>query len=61
MKREFEQNARTSPELYIDVAMVTKDTDGRLALNGPGLPVEAVLRMHRFDQAALLSAMARFF
>jgi aminoglycoside phosphotransferase family enzyme/predicted kinase len=51
-------NRRTAPMLYLGVVAVTRDAAGALALGGDGMPVEWLVRMRRFDQDLLLSAIA---
>ena len=48
-RREVELNRRTAPELYLAVRAVHRDEAGRLALDGPGDPVEWLVEMRRFD------------
>jgi aminoglycoside phosphotransferase family enzyme/predicted kinase len=55
---ELSVNRRTAPELYLDVAPVTAEPSGRLAISGEGEPVEWVLIMRRFDQASLYDRLA---
>jgi len=56
--REIELNAPTAPSIYRDVVSVTRDSVGRLHLDGPGDVVEWVLRMRRFDAADELDKVA---
>jgi len=56
--REVELNRQTAPQLYIGAAAICRDKDGRLNLEGRGEPVEWAVRMRRFDQGALLEAIA---
>lgn len=58
-RRELERNRPAAPEIYQDIVAVTREADGGLALGGEGAPVEWAVRMHRFDQEALLSALAK--
>lgn len=51
-------NRRTAPELYRAVYPVTRDSDGQLAVDGEGQPVDWLLEMQRFPDGALLSTMA---
>jgi hypothetical protein len=53
--RELEVNRPNAPELYLDVVPITRDPNGRLRLGGDSPPLEWALRMHRFEQDALLS------
>src|SRR5512134_1754367 len=54
---EVALNRRTAPRLYLGVVAVTRERDGRLALAGQGTPVDWLVHMARFDQAALLDAL----
>jgi len=58
-RRELELNRRTAPDLYRRVRRLTRESDGRLALDGEGALVDAVLEMARFDEERLLDRMAR--
>ena len=55
---ELRVNARTAPQLYLEVVPVTLDESGAFRLGGEGEAVEWVLRMRRFDQAMLYDRMA---
>src|SRR6185437_6052693 len=55
---ELRVNARTAPQLYLEVVPITLDKDGAFRLGGEGEAVEWVLRMRRFDQAMLYDRMA---
>ena len=55
---ELHVNARTAPQLYLDVVPVTLGEGGTFRLGGDGQAVEWVLRMRRFDQAKLYDRMA---
>ncbi|MFL5533669.1 MAG: aminoglycoside phosphotransferase, partial [Gemmatimonadales bacterium] len=56
---ELRLNRRTAPNLYLGVRRITRETDGRLALDGTGCLVDAVVEMRRFAQEALFDNMAR--
>ena len=58
-EREIALNRRTAPELYLDVEAVVRGADGKLALGGPGEPVEWLVVMKRFDQDGLCDRLAR--
>ncbi len=58
-RREYEINRKTAPGIYDEVTAVTRQPDGALELGGDGTPVEWAVRMRRFDQADLLSSIAR--
>jgi uncharacterized protein len=58
LQAELELNRRTAPMLYRRVVPVTREADGRLKLAGDGTPVEWLLEMARFDQAARLDCLA---
>lgn len=51
-------NRRTAPQIYRRVAAVTREPDGRLALDGTGRPVEWLVDMLRFDDGALCDRLA---
>ncbi|MGE0593096.1 MAG: AAA family ATPase [Vicinamibacterales bacterium] len=55
---EVRLNGRVAPRLYRRVLAVTRQPDGRLALGGPGEPVEWVVEMARFDQEGLFDRLA---
>ena len=56
-EREMTLNAPHAPGLYRGVVAVTREADGSLAVGGRGTPVEWAVRMARFSQDALLSAV----
>ncbi|MDQ2089948.1 bifunctional aminoglycoside phosphotransferase/ATP-binding protein [Marimonas arenosa] len=58
LMRELELNRPAAPTLYRDVVAVTREADGRLALDGAGDPVDWVLRMRRFPAEDELEAVA---
>ncbi len=58
LEAELELNRRTAPMLYHRLVPVTREADGRLILAGAGEPVEWLLEMTRFDQAARLDRLA---
>ncbi len=55
---EVEINRRTAPDLYLGVAAVTREVDGRLTLDGQGQAVDWVVKMRRFDQDTLFDRLA---
>lgn len=55
---EVRVNQRAAPDIYRGVVAVTRETNGSLALNGTGTPIEWLVDMHRFDQVALLDRLA---
>ena len=56
---EVRLNRRTAPTLYLGARTITRERDGRLAFDGAGPMVDAVVEMARFDQARLADAMAQ--
>ncbi len=58
-EREIALNRRTAPELYLGVLAVVRRAGGRLALGGPGEPVEWLVVMTRFDESGLCDRLAR--
>jgi aminoglycoside phosphotransferase family enzyme len=57
--REVEVNREFAPELYVDCVSISRSPTGRLEINGPGEVIEWCVHMRRFDQAALLSNVAK--
>jgi aminoglycoside phosphotransferase family enzyme/predicted kinase len=55
---ELEVNRPFAPELYRRVVPITREADGRLALDGTGEPAEWAVEMHRFDENATLDRLA---
>jgi aminoglycoside phosphotransferase family enzyme/predicted kinase len=55
---ELRLNRRTAPELYRAVRAVTREADGRLALDGRGPAIDWVVEMRRFPADALLLSLA---
>jgi uncharacterized protein len=55
IRRELELNHRFSGDIYRAVRRVTRELDGRLALDGDGETVEWLLEMRRFDPATVLA------
>lgn len=47
-----------APKLYAALHAVTRESDGALALDGAGAPVEWIVEMRRFDQALLFDRLA---
>ena len=58
-ERELQLNSAWAPSLYLKVAAITQDQDGRLGINGDGPAVDYLVAMRRFSQdAALPTALA---
>jgi uncharacterized protein len=55
---ELDINRRAAPGIYLRALAVTRESDGTLALDGRGAPVDWVVEMRRFDQAALFDRLA---
>jgi hypothetical protein len=55
---ELEVNRRFAPQLYRRVVAITRQADGRLALDGKGQPVEWAVEMTRFDENQTLDHVA---
>ncbi|SFI13527.1 hypothetical protein SAMN05216304_1011032 [Bosea sp. OK403] len=56
---ELRLNRRTAPAIYRAVHRITREDNGRLALNGPGKLVDAAIEMARFDDDQLFDRLAR--
>jgi uncharacterized protein len=55
---EIEANRPFAPELYLGVVAITREADGTLALDGPGVPIEWAVEMCRFDETKTLDHLA---
>jgi len=55
---ELAINRRTAPDLYLRVAAITREADGRLAFDGAGAVEEWVVAMRRFDQSTLFDRLS---
>jgi uncharacterized protein len=55
---ELEVNRSAAPQIYRRVVPITRGSDGRLALDGSGTPVEWAVEMRRFDERATLDYLA---
>jgi len=55
---ELEVNRRFAADLYRGVVAVTREADGRLAIDGSGAVVEWAVEMQRFDETRTLDRMA---
>ncbi|MCQ2004127.1 AAA family ATPase [Rhizobium sp. NRK18] len=57
-EKEVALNSRTAPGLYRGVEPIVRTADGSLGFGGAGELVDAVVVMRRFEQSALMDAMA---
>ncbi len=55
---ELDVNRRFAPELYRRVVAITRERDGRLAIDGDGEPIEWAVEMVRFDENQTLNHVA---
>jgi aminoglycoside phosphotransferase family enzyme/predicted kinase len=55
---ELEVNRRFAPQLYRRVVPITREADGRLALDGEGETIEWAVEMTRFDESQTLDHIA---
>ena len=58
-EREAALNMRFAPELYLGAHRVTREAGGRLALDGAGQTIDAVVVMRRFADDDLLEQIAK--
>lgn len=56
---ELRLNCRTAPTLYRGIHAITRDRNGRLAIDGTGKPVDWLLEMRRFPSDGLFDHLAR--
>ena len=57
-RAELEINRNFAPQLYRRVVPITREDDGSLMLDGPGIPVEWAVEMARFDENNTLDHLA---
>jgi len=55
---ELEVNRRFAPQIYRRIVPITREADGRLALDGAGVPIEWAVEMRRFDDDQTLDCLA---
>ena len=55
---ELRVNRPFAPDIYRGVFPITREADGRLALDGRGEPVEWAVEMRRFDESQTLDHLA---
>ncbi|HEX8828666.1 MAG TPA: DNA-binding protein, partial [Xanthobacteraceae bacterium] len=55
---ELEVNRKFAPQLYRRVVPITRESDGSLALDGTGEPIEWAVEMTRFDENGTLDRLA---
>lgn len=55
---EIEVNKPYAPAIYRGVVAITREQDGRLAIDGQGTPVEYAVDMSRFDESRTLDHLA---
>lgn len=58
LRHELRLNTPIAPMIYRDVVPITRTEAGGLELDGPGPPVDWVLRMHRFSADCEMTAVA---
>lgn len=56
---ELKINKRTAPGIYRTVIPITINENGKLALDGDGIPVDWVVEMSRFDQETLFEKLVQ--
>ncbi|MGR6430737.1 bifunctional aminoglycoside phosphotransferase/ATP-binding protein [Rhizobium sp. PAMB 3174] len=57
-EKEVALNTPTAPGLYLGIERIVRQADGSLGFGGEGELVDAVVVMRRFEQSALMDAMA---
>jgi uncharacterized protein len=57
-KRELDINRPCAPQLYLDIVPITKESDGSIAIDGKGIPVEWAVCMNRFEQKDMLDQLS---
>jgi aminoglycoside phosphotransferase family enzyme/predicted kinase len=54
---EVKLNKRLAPSVYLGILPITKDSHGRLSLDGPGTPVDWVVKMRRLPADRTLETL----
>ncbi|PVB63148.1 bifunctional aminoglycoside phosphotransferase/ATP-binding protein [Labrenzia sp. 011] len=57
-RAEISCNRKNAPQIYLRALPITLQSDGRLALDGEGEPVEWAVEMNRFDRSNELDVLA---
>jgi aminoglycoside phosphotransferase family enzyme/predicted kinase len=57
-RAELEVNRPFAPQIYKRVVPITRESDGRLAIGGRGVPAEWAVEMQRFDETQTLDRLA---
>jgi uncharacterized protein len=56
---EVQLNRRLAPDVYLGIVALTVDAHGRLSLDGPGQPIEWLVKMRRLPAEHMLDARIR--
>jgi len=56
-EEEVRLNRRLAADVYLGVSAITRETDGSLALDGPGYPVDWVVHMRRLSASNMLDSL----
>jgi len=57
-ENEIRVNRANAPQIYLGAVPITREGDGKLAIDGKGAAVEWAVHMRRFDEAAGLDRLA---
>ncbi|WP_404710402.1 AAA family ATPase [Sphingomonas sp. MMS24-J13] len=57
LEAELVLNRRTAPSLYLGLHSINRVSEGKLAIDGPGEPIDWLLEMKRFPDEALLASI----
>lgn len=57
-RAELATNRLYAPEIYLGIVAITREADGRLAIQGKGTPIEWAVEMRRFDERRTLDNIA---
>lgn len=58
-EKEVRYNSLISPELYLGLVTINKDSNGDVAVNGPGEIIEYAIKMKQLDQVLVMGNLLR--
>ncbi len=56
-EKEVRHNSLISPDLYLGIATINKDTKGNITVNGPGEVIEYAVKMKQLDPSLIMSEL----
>src|SRR3989344_6223822 len=56
-EKEFFYNSLISPDLYLGIATINRDSQGNISVNGPGKILEYAVKMKQLDPSLIMSEL----